>query len=213
MQREWLAKAYHTGSGLTKIPVPISACCPQLPCQNRKNRMSEQELQSLAIRLSAVLQQSAGSDSEEEASTGTLAADVMQLINGWAVGAWKVAGDQLLQLSFAADKQFDAQVAADFVEATRKVPLAETTLGIVNAVVNRRSAWARSTELEGDLRRSAGWLGRFEAACSLSCPLTDAQGVPVGVLAVSWKELVDGTDPRYQTLEHLAAAVSERIGN
>lgn len=172
--------------------------------------MSEQELQSLAIRLSAALRQAAGSDTVEQASTETLAHAVMQLIDGWAVGVWKVAGDQLLQLSFAADQQFDAQVAADFVEATRQVPLAETTLGIVNAVVNRRSAWAKATELEGELRRSAGWLGRFDAACSLSCPLTDSDGTPVGVLAVSWKELVDGTDLRYQTLEHLATAVSGR---
>jgi len=173
--------------------------------------MTEQDLQALAIHLSAALQHSAGHDTSEIEATTNLAEQVLQLLDCWAVGLWKVEGDSLTQQSFAAADQFDQTVAEEFVAATRSVPLAETTLGIVNAVVNRRSAWARATETEGDLRRSAGWLGRFQSACSLSCPLNDASGTPVGVLAVSWRELVGEDDPRYQKLEHLAAAVSQRI--
>ncbi len=133
---------------------------------------------------------------------------LIQQTDAWAVGLWKIEGENLQQVLCAFEEGFPGQVAEDFRQQTVKVPLSQTQLGIVNAVVNGEAALALAAEQQGELAKSAGWLNRFAARCSLSCPITDSSGNPCAVLAVSWKELFDKNDPVPQKLLSIAEKIS-----
>ncbi|MCA8987238.1 MAG: hypothetical protein KDA78_06340 [Planctomycetaceae bacterium] len=133
--------------------------------------------------------------------------DLNQLVRetgAWAVGLWKKVDETLVLCVFGVAEGFDPVVAAEFEAATQSVPLDQTQLGIVNAAVFGRPALARAEELSGDLRKSAGWLGRFGARCSLSCPVNSPAGELLGVIAVSWAESWQQEDSVPQRLLSLA---------
>ncbi len=130
----------------------------------------------------------------------SFALKLLDQLEAWALGVWLVEGEFLKQFLFVRHHQFDFQVALDFQQATVHVPLDQTQLGIVNAVVNQRPALAVASEQTGDLQKSAGWLERFGAACSLSVPIITTQKQSVAVLAVAWKDLLSETDPPAQRL-------------
>ncbi len=142
---------------------------------------------------------------------GQLARSLVEQTAAWAVGLWKIDGDNLAQALCAFEEGFPEQIADEFQEQTKLVPLAQTQLGIVNAVVNNRAALARASETEGELAKSAGWLNRFGARCSLSCPITDSSGTPRAVIAVSWKELYEQTDAIPQKLLSIAKHIGEAL--
>ena len=142
-----------------------------------------------------------------------LARLLVEQTTAWAVGLWKIDGENLSQVLCTFEEEFPEQVAGEFREQTKQVPLAHTQLGIVNAVVNNRAALARASERQGELAKSAGWLNRFGARCSLSCPITDSSGTPRAVIAVSWKELYEQTDAIPQKLLSIAKLVGESLGN
>ncbi|MCG6154326.1 GAF domain-containing protein [Rubinisphaera margarita] len=135
---------------------------------------------------------------------------LVQETNAWAVGLWRKKGTELRLCVFAAAEGFDETVAKEFTVATRRVPLDQTQLGIVNAVVHNRPALARAEELTGDLQKSAGWLGRFGARCSLSCPVMAGEDI-IGVFAVSWKDAYQENDAWPQELQKLADAISMHL--
>lgn len=162
----------------------------------------------LVTRLSGLL---LGGAAAESATGAELRRWLLQETEAWAVGMWAVRGEFLEQVVFAAADGFDSQVAEEFAEATRRVSLEKTQLGIVNAVVHQRPALAVASDQTGDLRQSAGWLERFGAKCSLSCPLRTAQGEIVGVFAVSWRELHEESDPTATNLLQLASEVANQI--
>lgn len=157
------------------------------------------------IRGLAKLLQDLGQASEDLTE---LRQELLRETGAWAVGVWRVRGASLEQVLFAAAKGFDPLVAREFEAATRDVPLDRTQLGIVNAVVHQRPARALAMDQAGELRQSAGWLERFGAKCSLSCPLRDSENRIVGVIAVSWRELVIESDEAYLQLLTLADAIS-----
>lgn len=137
--------------------------------------------------------------------------ELVDRTSAWAVGLWKKTETDLHLICFGYANGFDDQVAADFQAATLKVSLEQTQLGIVNAVVHQRPALARVEEQTGDLRKSAGWLDRFGARCSLSCPISDQSGEIVGVLAVSWADAWKQDDEVPQNLLSLAGKISEHL--
>jgi len=139
-----------------------------------------------------------------------LPARLVRETNAWAVGLWRKKPTELRLCVFGTADGFDETVAREFAEATQRVPLEQTQLGIVNAVVHNRPALARAEELTGDLQKSAGWLGRFGARCSLSCPVMAGEDI-IGVFAVSWKDAYEEDDPWPQELQKLADAISMHV--
>ncbi len=151
------------------------------------------------------------SDSENRIHDNQLNRLLIEQTGAWAVGIWKIEGENLRQVLCAFEEGFPEQVAKEFQQQTVQVSLAHTQLGIVNAIVNGRPALALAAEQQGDLAKSAGWLNRFGARCSLSCPIVDASGNPLAVIAVSWKELYKETDAVPQKLLSIAKQVGEAI--
>ncbi len=162
---------------------------------------------SLARKLVQLL-----SKSESPAwNTNNNSQELVEQTAAWAVGLWKKSETDLHLLRFGWAEGFDDQVAHEFQKATRQVSLEQTQLGIVNAVVHQRPALARVEEQTGDLRKSAGWLDRFGARCSLSCPISNQNGEIVGVLAVSWAEAWQMEDEVPQNLLEFARKISEHL--
>lgn len=154
-------------------------------------------------------------EGSEKDSTGDdrLARLLVEQTSAWAVGLWKVDGNNLSQVLCAFEEGFPEQVASEFREQTKQVSLAHTQLGIVNAVVNNRAALALASEQQGELAKSAGWLNRFGARCSLSCPIADSSVTTQAVIAVSWKELYEQSDAVPQKLLSIAKFVGESLQN
>ncbi len=151
------------------------------------------------------------SNSENRIHDNQLNRLLIQQTGAWAVGIWKIEGESLQQVLCAFEEGFPETVAKEFQQQTVQVPLAHTQLGIVNAIVNSRPALALAAEQQGDLAKSAGWLNRFGARCSLSCPIVDAAGNSQAVIAVSWKELYKETDTVPQKLLSIAKQLGESI--
>ncbi|MBL4883954.1 MAG: hypothetical protein JKY95_05395 [Planctomycetaceae bacterium] len=146
---------------------------------------------------------------EHAVQDATLNQLLVEQTGAWAVGLWKIDGENLKQVICAFAEGFSKQVADEFQSGTVEVSLSQTQLGIVNAIVNNRPALARATEQQGDLRKSAGWLERFDARCSLSCPIYNSNGTPQAVLAVSWAELYEESDSVPQNLLAIAKQVGQ----
>jgi GAF domain-containing protein len=134
-------------------------------------------------------------------------AELLPLVEAQAIGLWRVSGEQLTMVGFAAAASMAGAVRREFVEATRTVPLTQTNLGIVNAVVNRVPAVATVNVTDDGLEASAGWLGRFGARQSLSMPIA-TNGRIVGALAVSSAHAIE----REGTLWTVISTVAARFG-
>jgi len=151
------------------------------------------------------------SDSENRIHDEQLNRLLIQQTGAWAVGIWKIEGENLQQVLCTFEEGFPEPVAKDFQQQTVQVPLAHTQLGIVNAIVNNRPALALAAEQQGDLAKSAGWLNRFGARCSLSCPIVDSSGNSQAVIAVSWKQLYKQTDAVPQKLLSIAKQLGDDL--
>lgn len=116
--------------------------------------------------------------------------DLLLHADGRAVGLWRVAGDRLVCLGFAACDDMPEDVEREFRELTASVPLERIDLGIVQATVSREPTIAQRVSPDGRLAGSASWLVRFESESSLSAPFPP-DGPPEGVLAVSSREQFD----------------------
>ena len=101
-----------------------------------------------------------------------------------ASGLWRCHIDRLMLIGFRAVADMPNEVRRGFVSATESVPLTETGLGIVKAVITRKSAMAYLDPGDSGLRASAGWLGRFECVQSLAVPILCAADIE-GVIAIS----------------------------
>ena len=111
---------------------------------------------------------------------------LLQADKGRAIGYWTWAEDEqaLLLEAFAAVDDMPAEVQRDFAEQTRQVPVSETGLGIVEAVIAGKPAWANIDPSATGLGASASWLAKFEATQSLAIPIL-VEGQLRGVLAIS----------------------------
>jgi GAF domain-containing protein len=124
-----------------------------------------------------------------------------------AVGLWRLEADHLLLVGFAATPKMAQEVQDGFVDATRKVSLKQTKLGIVSAVMRRGPAVAIVNPQPDGLVDSASWLVKFEAVQSLSVPIVQDDQIQ-GVLAVSTAHsFVEGGD-----LWNVLTELAKRIG-
>lgn len=103
-----------------------------------------------------------------------------------AAGWWRLAGDSLEQVAFAASPEMPAEVALGFTEATRSVPLSSTQLGIVRAQATGEVAVSRLEDSDPD-QGSGLWLRRFGASRSVAVPT----GGRVVSVALADSELTD----------------------
>jgi hypothetical protein len=101
-----------------------------------------------------------------------------------AAGWWRVEGDRLEQVAFAAAPDMPEGVARGFAEATRSVPLGQADLGIVRAVLSGGPAVSRADDLPADTG-SGLWLRRFGASRSVALPLREGEGAVLAVVSVA----------------------------
>ena len=134
--------------------------------------------------------------------------ELLSATDSRAVGLWRLEGASLRLVGFQAKSDMPESVQAGFAEATREVPLDQTGLGIVKAVLHRGPAVAHVEAGETGLSDSASWLVKFAAVMSLAVPILDREEI-VGVLAMST------ANPFYENDEtwRLLAGVAERLGD
>jgi hypothetical protein len=118
-----------------------------------------------------------------------------------ASGLWRLEENELVLLGFGWASDMPQEVSMGFQEATRRVPLSQTGLGIVKAIVSGKPAIGRRDPQENGLSGSATWIAKFGANTSLAVPIRDAQATHfIGVLAVSTETFVEEGDALWQTM-------------
>lgn len=130
-------------------------------------------------------------------------------LNARAAGLWRVVGDRIELLAFAAAADMPHEVAARFAEASRSVGLDRRDLGVVNAVAERAPAVSIAGRLPVDVG-SGYWLRAFGAARSVAVPLTDHVGGIHAVLSAALPTLGPPDDEEVVALirDHDAARLS-----
>ena len=126
-----------------------------------------------------------------------------------AAGLWRVVGDRIELLAFAAAADMPREVAERFAAASRAVGLDRRDLGVVNAVAERSPAVSIAGRLPVDVG-SGYWLRAFGAARSVAVPLTDQAGVIHAVLSAALPTLGPPDDEEVIALirDHGAATLS-----
>ncbi|MDB5351188.1 MAG: hypothetical protein JWN86_2435 [Planctomycetota bacterium] len=111
--------------------------------------------------------------------------EIGRALEARAVGLWRFAGEAegLVQVAFWPALDLPPDVAEGFAQATRRVAMRESGLGIVRAVLARRPFVSRAMELPPE-SGSGLWLRRFGADRSVAVPLMDA-GHVIGVASVA----------------------------
>lgn len=111
--------------------------------------------------------------------------ELLQILGGRAAGVWRVSGDDLDQVAFTPGDGLDAEVAAAFAEATRRVSRRQAGLGIVRAWIERAPVVSRVSELPAEGAGSGHWLRRFGADRSIAVASMSPGGDVRGVVAVA----------------------------
>jgi hypothetical protein len=126
---------------------------------------------------------------QSAAHPDAMVAAVCSALQARAAGYWRIEGqtDRLIQVAFVPGVGLAAEVGREFAAATLSIPLSQTNLGIVAAVVKGVPAISRNAELPGD-SGSGRWLRAFGAARSVAVPIRDHQGAIQGVLSVALTE-------------------------
>jgi len=126
-----------------------------------------------------------------------------------ASGCWRLEEGCLRLIGFGWASDMPAEVSQGFQDATRRVPLDQTGLGIVKAALGVRPVVGHrdpgSTGLEG----SASWIAKFQANSSLAVPIREPKrGTILGVFAVSTASAIIEGD----RLWNVMLRVSEELG-
>lgn len=103
-------------------------------------------------------------------------ADLRDRLGARAAGAWKVSGDRLEQLAFAAAPDLPREVADRFAAATRSVELRRVELAIARAAATGQVVVSIAAELPEDAG-SGYWLRAFGARRSVAVPMVGPGGV------------------------------------
>ncbi len=113
-------------------------------------------------------------------------AEVCAALGACAAGYWQLERDheRLVQLSFVPGLGLDPDVGRQFAAATATVPLSQTSLGIVAAVLTGEPAVSRVDELPAD-SGSGRWLRAFGASRSVAVPIPGERGKIQGVFSVA----------------------------
>ena len=135
-------------------------------------------------------------------------ADLLNATNARAVGCWGHERGVLYLAGFLSVEAMPEAVQAEFVAATRIVPLTQTQFGIVQAVVQGGPAVNhRAMEPLARPEGSIGWLGRFEAASSLAMPIRTGKELR-GAIAVATERRIEPEDAVWR----LVLALANRLG-
>jgi hypothetical protein len=135
-------------------------------------------------------------------------APLLAVTQARAVGCWSHVDGHLELAGFLAVDEMPANVQAEFVAATGRVPLTQTQFGIIQAVtiggpaVNHRAVNPDTTSAG-----SIGWLGRFEAASSLAIPFYRGSELQ-GALAVATRDRIEPDDAVWHLVVDLADQLS-----
>ena len=121
---------------------------------------------------------------DREAQANAVVEGLLTALGARAAGLWTADGEALVQAAFAACPEMPADVARTFVEATRRVPLLDLSLGIVAAAVTGEVRVSRVAEMAAGTG-SGRWLRAFGAERSVAVPLRGAMGAVVAVLSVA----------------------------
>lgn len=112
----------------------------------------------------------------------TLAA-VSQLLGARVAGNWRREDAELVLTDFWSAPDLDRRVAEEFRNATLRVPISQSDLGIVGAALDARPRVSIASELP-PANGSGMWLRRFGADRSVAVPHVMG-GVAVEVAAVA----------------------------
>ncbi|WP_298860454.1 GAF domain-containing protein [uncultured Gimesia sp.] len=134
---------------------------------------------------------------------------ILELLKGRAIGLWCCEYDILRQVGFYAVKEMDVEVRTQFAEFTREVPLENTGLGIVKAIVEKIPAIGTLQGEKSGLEESSEWLRKFEAQQSYAVPIFEGDQV-VGVLAISTSCIHQVGDSEWETLANIAAGIGKK---
>ncbi len=126
-----------------------------------------------------------------------------------AAGLGRLEGDLLRQVGVRAVSQMPVEISSAFAATTETVPISETGLGIVKAVLTGAPALARVDAQAEGLTTSANWLARFECSASLAAPTMNENSVN-GVLAISREEEPVQDDEHWTLLCRLATSLGGR---
>ena len=145
---------------------------------------------------------------KSEGSVENALDDLLTETDSRAVGLWRLDSESLHLVGFRAKPDMPAEVRTGFADATRQVPLFQTGLGIVKAVVKRGPAVANVEAGQAGLADSASWLAKFEAVQSLAVPIFAGEDI-IGVLAMSTAHPFREHDETWQLL----TGVAGRLGS
>ena len=134
---------------------------------------------------------------------------LLELLGGRAMGLWRRENNNLLQIGFHAVAEMDAEVRKQFSEFTQEVPLENTGLGIVKAVIEKKPATGTLQGEKSGLEGSSEWLRKFGAQQSYAVPIFEGDQV-VGVLAISTNCIHQVGDTEWEVLTNIAAGIGQK---
>src|SRR5947209_323085 len=105
-----------------------------------------------------------------------------------AAGWWEISENQLALVAFRAAPDMPPEVTLEFVQATNRVALRPSALGIVSAAMAGEATVSRVERPEAGAG-SSQWLRRFAASCSIAVPLRNEAGAVVRVVSVALSEI------------------------
>lgn len=135
-------------------------------------------------------------------------APLLAVTQARGVGCWRHVDGYLELAGFLAVDEMPANVQAEFVAATGRVPLSQTQFGIIQAVtIGGPALNHRAPNPDVTAAGSIGWLGRFEAASSLAIPFYRG-GELQGALAVATRDRIEPDDAVWRLVMDLADRLS-----
>ncbi|MCH9655078.1 MAG: hypothetical protein K0U86_00845 [Planctomycetes bacterium] len=161
----------------------------------------EQQINEILVQLEAALR--------GKKTVVPVLAQILGLLEGRAIGLWCCGNNILRQVGFHAVKEMDVEIRKQFAEFTREVPLENTGLGIVKAIVEKIPATGTLHGEKSGLEGSSEWLRKFEAQQSYAVPIFEGNQV-VGVLAISTRCIHQVGDPEWETLTKIAAGIGKK---
>lgn len=134
---------------------------------------------------------------------------ILMVLGGKAVGLWRSREGRLRQIGFRAASEMDEQVRKQFAVLTHEVPLENTGLGIVKAIVDKEPAIGTLQAGKSGLQGSSEWLRKFGAQQSYAVPIFERDQV-VGVLAISTNCIHQTGDIEWEILTEIAKGIGEK---
>jgi|GEM_PF-2107885 len=146
---------------------------------------------------------------QEKKTVAPVLDQILMCLGGKAIGLWCCSEGKLCQIGFRAVSEMDEQVRKQFAALTQEVPLENTGLGIVKAIVDKKPAIGTLHAGKSGLQGSSEWLRKFEAQQSYAVPIFEGDQV-VGVLAISTNCIHQTGDIEWVILTEIAEGIGEK---